>query len=185
MPSCARTPKRTACSSTSSRRATAPEIVLRLMNQTGVLGRFIPEFGRIVALMQFNMYHHYTVDEHLLRASATWRRSKPRRSRRNTRSSTRSCRRSVAPRALSRAVPARRRQGPRARTIRSPARRWRTRSAPRSGSRRRSRARVLADRASSRHVGHGAAPRPQRPAHDRDLRRDGAVPSSGCSLLRS
>jgi [protein-PII] uridylyltransferase len=45
-----------------------PEIVLRLMNEAGVLGRFIPEFGRIVALMQFNMYHHYTVDEHLLRA---------------------------------------------------------------------------------------------------------------------
>jgi len=45
-----------------------PEIVLRLMNEAGVLGRFIPEFGRIVALMQFNMYHHFTVDEHLLRA---------------------------------------------------------------------------------------------------------------------
>ena len=47
---------------------TAPETVLRRMNEAGVLGRFIPEFGRIVALMQFNMYHHYTVDEHLLRA---------------------------------------------------------------------------------------------------------------------
>ncbi|WP_026607505.1 [protein-PII] uridylyltransferase [Methylocapsa acidiphila] len=46
----------------------SPEIVLRLMNEAGVLGRFVPEFGRIVALMQFNMYHHYTVDEHLLRA---------------------------------------------------------------------------------------------------------------------
>ena len=46
----------------------APEVVLRRMNETGVLGRFIPEFGRIVAMMQFNMYHHYTVDEHLLRA---------------------------------------------------------------------------------------------------------------------
>ncbi len=46
----------------------APEIVLRLMNQAGVLGRFIPDFGRIVALMQFNMYHSYTVDEHLIRA---------------------------------------------------------------------------------------------------------------------
>ena len=46
----------------------APETVLRLMNEAGVLGRFIPEFGRIVAMMQFNMYHHYTVDEHLLRA---------------------------------------------------------------------------------------------------------------------
>jgi [protein-PII] uridylyltransferase len=45
-----------------------PEIVLRLMNEAGVLGRFVPEFGRIVALVQFNMYHHYTVDEHILRA---------------------------------------------------------------------------------------------------------------------
>jgi len=44
------------------------EIVLRMMNEAGVLGRFIPEFGRVTALMQFNMYHHYTVDEHLLRA---------------------------------------------------------------------------------------------------------------------
>jgi len=32
------------------------------------LGKFIAEFGRITALMQFNMYHHYTVDEHLIRA---------------------------------------------------------------------------------------------------------------------
>jgi [protein-PII] uridylyltransferase len=44
-----------------------PETVLRRMNESGVLGRFIPDFGRIVAMMQFNMYHHYTVDEHLLR----------------------------------------------------------------------------------------------------------------------
>ncbi|HZS63536.1 MAG TPA: [protein-PII] uridylyltransferase [Xanthobacteraceae bacterium] len=43
------------------------EIVLRRMNENGVLGRFIQAFGRIVAMMQFNMYHHYTVDEHLLR----------------------------------------------------------------------------------------------------------------------
>ncbi|MBW8858793.1 MAG: [protein-PII] uridylyltransferase, partial [Caulobacter sp.] len=41
---------------------------LTLMNDAGVLGRFIPEFGRIVAQMQFNMYHSYTVDEHTLRA---------------------------------------------------------------------------------------------------------------------
>ncbi|TMJ36375.1 MAG: [protein-PII] uridylyltransferase [Alphaproteobacteria bacterium] len=45
-----------------------PETALRRMNEAGVLGRFIPEFGRIVAMMQFNMYHHYTVDEHLIRA---------------------------------------------------------------------------------------------------------------------
>src|SRR5881227_396574 len=38
------------------------------MNEAGVLGRFVPDFGQIVAMMQFNMYHHYTVDEHLLRA---------------------------------------------------------------------------------------------------------------------
>ncbi|WP_026781899.1 [protein-PII] uridylyltransferase [Pleomorphomonas koreensis] len=44
------------------------ETVLRAMNETGVLGRFIHEFGRVVAMMQFNMYHHYTVDEHTLRA---------------------------------------------------------------------------------------------------------------------
>lgn len=43
------------------------ETVLRRMNETGVLGRFIRAFGRIVSMMQFNMYHHYTVDEHLLR----------------------------------------------------------------------------------------------------------------------
>jgi [protein-PII] uridylyltransferase len=41
---------------------------LTLMNESGVLGRFIPEFGRVVAQMQFNMYHSYTVDEHTLRA---------------------------------------------------------------------------------------------------------------------
>ena len=45
-----------------------PEVTLRLMNEAGVLGRFVTDFGRIVALMQFNMYHHYTADEHLLRA---------------------------------------------------------------------------------------------------------------------
>jgi [protein-PII] uridylyltransferase len=45
-----------------------PEKALKRMNESGVLGRFVPEFGRIVALMQFNMYHHYTVDEHLIRA---------------------------------------------------------------------------------------------------------------------
>lgn len=44
-----------------------PDAVLRRMNESGVLGRFIPEFGRVVAMMQFNMYHHFTVDEHLLR----------------------------------------------------------------------------------------------------------------------
>jgi [protein-PII] uridylyltransferase len=45
-----------------------PETVLRWMNESGVFGRFIPDFGRVVAQMQFDMYHHYTVDEHTIRA---------------------------------------------------------------------------------------------------------------------
>jgi [protein-PII] uridylyltransferase len=45
-----------------------PARVLRAMNETGLLGWFVPAFGKIVAQMQFNMYHHYTVDEHLLHA---------------------------------------------------------------------------------------------------------------------
>ena len=43
-----------------------PERGLRRMNELGVLGAFIPEFANIVAMMQFNMYHHYTVDEHTI-----------------------------------------------------------------------------------------------------------------------
>ncbi len=45
-----------------------PETVLRWMNEAGVFGRFVPDFGRVVAQMQFDMYHHYTVDEHTIRA---------------------------------------------------------------------------------------------------------------------
>jgi [protein-PII] uridylyltransferase len=42
------------------------EIALRRLNEAGVFGRFIPDFGRVVAQMQYDMYHHYTVDEHTL-----------------------------------------------------------------------------------------------------------------------
>ena len=45
-----------------------PALTLGRMNETGLLGRFIPDFGRIVALMQHNLYHIYTVDEHTIRA---------------------------------------------------------------------------------------------------------------------
>ncbi len=45
-----------------------PENLLRRMNEAGLLGKFIPDFGKVVAMMQFNMYHHYTVDEHLMRS---------------------------------------------------------------------------------------------------------------------
>jgi len=45
-----------------------PETALRWMNEAGVFGRFVPDFGRVNAQMQFDMYHHYTVDEHTIRA---------------------------------------------------------------------------------------------------------------------
>jgi [protein-PII] uridylyltransferase len=45
-----------------------PEYVLRWMNEASVFGRFVPDFGRVVAQMQFDMYHHFTVDEHSIRA---------------------------------------------------------------------------------------------------------------------
>ncbi|WP_417629436.1 [protein-PII] uridylyltransferase [Paracoccus aurantiacus] len=43
-----------------------PERALRRMNELGVLSAFIPEFEPVVAMMQFNVYHHYTVDEHTI-----------------------------------------------------------------------------------------------------------------------
>jgi [protein-PII] uridylyltransferase len=43
-----------------------PETTLRRMNEAGVFGRFVPDFGRVVAQMQYDMYHVYTVDEHTL-----------------------------------------------------------------------------------------------------------------------
>ncbi len=45
-----------------------PEITLRRLNEVGILGRFIPDFGRVVAQMQYDMYHVYTVDEHTINA---------------------------------------------------------------------------------------------------------------------
>ena len=45
-----------------------PYRALTVMNETGLLGRFLPEWGRIVGQTQFNMYHAYTVDEHTLQA---------------------------------------------------------------------------------------------------------------------
>ncbi len=47
--------------------ADTPETTLRHMSEAGVLGRFVPHFGQVIAMMQYNMYHHYTVDEHLIR----------------------------------------------------------------------------------------------------------------------
>ena len=44
-----------------------PSLALTRMNEAGLLGRFIPEFGRVVAQMQQGLYHVYTVDEHTIR----------------------------------------------------------------------------------------------------------------------
>lgn len=48
-----------------------PERSLRRMNELGVVAAFMPEFEPIVAMMQFNVYHHYTVDEHTIQCIST------------------------------------------------------------------------------------------------------------------
>lgn len=42
--------------------------VLRRMNISGVLGRYLPEFGRIIGQSQYDLFHIYTVDEHTILA---------------------------------------------------------------------------------------------------------------------
>lgn len=44
------------------------ERILRILGECGFLGRFLPDFGRVTAQMQYDMYHVYTTDEHTIRA---------------------------------------------------------------------------------------------------------------------
>ena len=39
---------------------------LRRMNEHGILGLYIPSFGKVVGQMQHDLFHIYTVDEHIL-----------------------------------------------------------------------------------------------------------------------
>jgi [protein-PII] uridylyltransferase len=41
---------------------------LKSMNELGVLGRYLPEFGKLIGFFQHNVYHYYTADEHTLTA---------------------------------------------------------------------------------------------------------------------
>ena len=88
-----------------------PEGVLRKMNEAGVLGTFIPDFGRVVSMMQFNMYHHFTVDEHLIRTIGYLPRSSAATSRRASCVARGHSHDPESPRALCRGPGSRHRQG--------------------------------------------------------------------------
>ncbi len=45
-----------------------PAMTLTRLNEAGLLGRFVPAFAKIIALMQYDLYHVYTTDEHTIRA---------------------------------------------------------------------------------------------------------------------
>ena len=84
------------------------------MNEAGVLGRFVPDFGRVVSMMQFNMYHHFTVDEHLIRTVGVLSDIERGEAAESASALDRSSSSHPAPaRALRGRLPARHRQGPR------------------------------------------------------------------------
>ncbi|TAK69906.1 MAG: [protein-PII] uridylyltransferase [Betaproteobacteria bacterium] len=47
---------------------------LRRMNQYSILGRYLPAFGKIVGQMQYDLFHAYTVDQHILNVVRNLRR---------------------------------------------------------------------------------------------------------------
>ncbi len=153
------------------------EIVLRRMNETGVLGHFIRAFGKIVSMMQFNMYHHYTVDEHLLRCVGFLQDIETRRQRGITRRQRPDAQDPArAPRGdLHHRCSARHRQGP----PRGPFDRRRKGGAAAVPAARLHAADTetdrLADRTASDHVDGGAIARPVGPQDHREFRRRRAI----------
>ncbi len=151
--------------------STDPETLLRLMNETGVLGAFVPEFGKVVAMMQFNMYHHYTVDEHLIRSVAILADiDHERRDNDHPLASQLMPHHPEPPRPLRRGVPARHRQGPPGGPLHRRGQDRPQALPPLRPDTRGDRPRRLADRGTPRDVDHRPVARPFGPEDDRPLR---------------
>ena len=89
---------------------------LAILNETGFLGRYLPDWARIVGQMQFDTYHVFTVDEHTIEAVRVLQHAGARRTGRDRAGRLRPDRpAAVAPRAVRRDAAARHRQGPRRR----------------------------------------------------------------------
>ena len=67
-------PRRTAARFMEILRSERLTWTLRRMSRYGVLGRYLPAFGRIVGQMQHDLFHVYTVDEHILMVMRNLRR---------------------------------------------------------------------------------------------------------------
>ena len=157
-----------------------PERALRRMNELGVLAAFIPEFEPIVAMMQFNMYHAYTVDEHTIQCiSALAEIERGERVEELPIASPHPQGGGQPQGALRRAALPRHRQGPRRGPF-DPRRPDRPRDrAPAGAVEGRDRNRRMAGALPPADVGRGAETRSLRPAHGARLRQGGAARRSG------
>ena len=143
-----------------------------------MLGRFIPDFGRVVSMMQFNMYHHFTVDEHLIRTIGFLSDIERGKFATEHPVSTEIIRTIDNRRALYvAALPARHRQGPRRGPFASPAPASRASSGPRFGltpSETETAAWLVEHHLAMSHI--RPEPRPERPQDHPRLRRPRAEP---------